>query len=743
MDDNINLDLYLVFLQAAGIPEAVDDTQASSNAMGDRDTKDPVFGWPVHGEPGQPDYNDLDNLTRNNIQNNLNLNNTNNIPFGRNDQFDLSAQAVSFNMPGAFKNDNMDLDDLPPFTMELLEFYVPPQQTEFGDLLFAPQLQYNALLRVLSYNNMSYNNSYNENDSMFMEHDQDKQHQNQQEKHQQEKHQNLDGQDAHFQLENHQNLDDKQLNHGHLHQENHLHPDQSTTDPSVSEHLRQGSIDSHYLGLESHYLGLESHYLGLDGHHLGLAVPSYLNASVNKHLSELSPLTTTTSLTPSIGSVHSTQPLFFSAQQYFSRNSFDQPPSSIHRPSFDMYKPRPSIDLLHSSQQPLSPNLLPQNLTNHSPSSSITPAPAGRYLSFTNSITNMIPFMGDKSQRSPILGPSSPQFINHQSSLRQPQLRHLIRSIFKLSNQLQPQPQLDENDETFLAEDEDEKDDEEEPKKVKRSKRSLFTRFKNQDSQQQGPGWQGTGPGATGGVGASGGSGQLSGVSSGANGGAVVGSESDASSFSNPTEADSRNPSVPQLEVDYSALFENVGKRKNIVQLSYRKAKRTDEAKTSMESTHDAESALSSSSGPVSATSSHTEDSNVKRVLGSKLLARKKSQLLSGDGSNAVEVDLALLDLPADTQIYPTTVINLQTRTRGRKENKEADVLDQSKIYLCNYCLRRFKRQEHLKRHFRSLHTFEKPYDCPICNKKFSRSDNLNQHLKTHKQEEEEYMGGA
>ncbi|KAI8394450.1 Zinc finger C2H2 type domain signature [Nakaseomyces glabratus] len=71
----------------------------------------------------------------------------------------------------------------------------------------------------------------------------------------------------------------------------------------------------------------------------------------------------------------------------------------------------------------------------------------------------------------------------------------------------------------------------------------------------------------------------------------------------------------------------------------------------------------------------------------------------------------------------------LPPRTRGRKPSLVPDL---SKQFGCEFCDRRFKRQEHLKRHIRSLHMGEKPYECHICNKKFSRSDNLNQHIKTH-----------
>lgn len=66
---------------------------------------------------------------------------------------------------------------------------------------------------------------------------------------------------------------------------------------------------------------------------------------------------------------------------------------------------------------------------------------------------------------------------------------------------------------------------------------------------------------------------------------------------------------------------------------------------------------------------------------------------------------------------------------RGRKQSLTEDP---SKTFVCTLCSRRFRRQEHLKRHYRSLHTGEKPFECNECGKKFSRSDNLSQHARTH-----------
>lgn len=66
---------------------------------------------------------------------------------------------------------------------------------------------------------------------------------------------------------------------------------------------------------------------------------------------------------------------------------------------------------------------------------------------------------------------------------------------------------------------------------------------------------------------------------------------------------------------------------------------------------------------------------------------------------------------------------------RGRKQSLTEDP---SKTFICEICNRRFRRQEHLKRHYRSLHTEDKPFECHECGKKFSRSDNLSQHSRTH-----------
>lgn len=77
----------------------------------------------------------------------------------------------------------------------------------------------------------------------------------------------------------------------------------------------------------------------------------------------------------------------------------------------------------------------------------------------------------------------------------------------------------------------------------------------------------------------------------------------------------------------------------------------------------------------------------------------------------------------------PSNSAPAPTNRRGRKQSLTEDP---SKTFVCELCNRRFRRQEHLKRHYRSLHTQEKPFECGECGKKFSRSDNLAQHARTH-----------
>lgn len=77
----------------------------------------------------------------------------------------------------------------------------------------------------------------------------------------------------------------------------------------------------------------------------------------------------------------------------------------------------------------------------------------------------------------------------------------------------------------------------------------------------------------------------------------------------------------------------------------------------------------------------------------------------------------------------PTPSASSGVSRRGRKQSLTDDP---SKTFVCTLCSRRFRRQEHLKRHYRSLHTHEKPFECSDCGKKFSRSDNLSQHQRTH-----------
>lgn len=505
-------------------------------------------------------------------------------------------------------------------------------------------------------------------------------------------------------------------------------------------------------------------------------------ASLLAHGADLLPLTTTTSLTPSLSSLHLTQPSFFSASQ-FVRSLFDQPPSLVHRPSIDLYsRQRLSIDSLNSGVPPV------QNST--------------------RSFSSYIPFMGDRDREHKLPGTLSATEWT-QPGTGQP--RHLIRSIFKSNSAAVENPDsTDPTEDPMLTDpyDEDHLEMIQEDvalKKTKRPRRSLFTRLRprkleterqensfsealksdTQESessmkldhrvfnskQTEGNDFvklEGLTPENS----------RLFALEA-----ELIKTETQSSLRSSEKDIVPNYPNsniqalVDSQEPDYAALFQGVGKRRNLVVMKGKKTKSEFNTKTDVIKQEPDVSAerlsltnvrLSNDDGHLSQSLTFSQASSVsneshldgqssnggstfanasKRILGSRLLKRRgnttrfepQAEPPVEHHSDVVEIDLQSLDLPANTEILPQ--INPKSRTRGRKEDKAADMEDQSKIYVCGYCTRRFKRQEHLKRHFRSLHTSEKPYECPICQKKFSRTDNLNQHLKVHKQEDGEHSG--
>ncbi len=113
----------------------------------------------------------------------------------------------------------------------------------------------------------------------------------------------------------------------------------------------------------------------------------------------------------------------------------------------------------------------------------------------------------------------------------------------------------------------------------------------------------------------------------------------------------------------------------------------------------------------------HDEDAAVAAELTDADLEATSAESVSSEST---------VSSPADDS---TPSVAAPPSRRGRKQSLTEDP---SKTFVCDLCNRRFRRQEHLKRHYRSLHTQEKPFECNECGKKFSRSDNLAQHARTH-----------
>ncbi|KAL9627027.1 MAG: hypothetical protein Q9164_007727, partial [Protoblastenia rupestris] len=137
-------------------------------------------------------------------------------------------------------------------------------------------------------------------------------------------------------------------------------------------------------------------------------------------------------------------------------------------------------------------------------------------------------------------------------------------------------------------------------------------------------------------------------------------------------------------------------------------------ASTPSESDSDYTDSINMASGCVTSRTNGQDHASSSQPAGS---SSAQSQTSSNDGHAVAS--------SSDTQGQTPAPVN----RRGRKQSLTEDP---SKTFVCTLCSRRFRRQEHLKRHYRSLHTHDKPFECNECGKKFSRSDNLAQHARTH-----------
>ena len=114
--------------------------------------------------------------------------------------------------------------------------------------------------------------------------------------------------------------------------------------------------------------------------------------------------------------------------------------------------------------------------------------------------------------------------------------------------------------------------------------------------------------------------------------------------------------------------------------------------------------------------------------------SRKRSRRTTkkGGDSDGQKSSSSTTDQTADSTETTENTTTSNPAPVARRGRKQSLTDDPSKTFVCSLCSRRFRRQEHLKRHYRSLHTQDKPFECNECGKKFSRSDNLAQHARTH-----------
>jgi len=70
------------------------------------------------------------------------------------------------------------------------------------------------------------------------------------------------------------------------------------------------------------------------------------------------------------------------------------------------------------------------------------------------------------------------------------------------------------------------------------------------------------------------------------------------------------------------------------------------------------------------------------------------------------------------------------TRNRSAKETSRSRTSEQRQ-HVCELCGDVFFREEHCKRHVRTVHSNAKPFECHVCHIRMSREDNLQAHLRS------------
>lgn len=200
-----------------------------------------------------------------------------------------------------------------------------------------------------------------------------------------------------------------------------------------------------------------------------------------------------------------------------------------------------------------------------------------------------------------------------------------------------------------------------------------------------------------------------------------------ASSFGSFDDLDSENDFITDLSQENTALYLGV-KRQRVNSLPFSEADLTES------SFADELSAMSY------APTANLQEPAAKRSRSSTTKSDKLASLdldfaASSDSKPELSTPAAASaeqDDDEDDQGSPSADAGSTSQQANRRGRKQSLTDDPSKTFVCTLCSRRFRRQEHLKRHYRSLHTGDKPFECGDCGKKFSRSDNLAQHARTH-----------